>query len=243
MNPVDITVAVTFHREGLMAHRSLSTALESCLHVEAIAGVTTRLVATLDCADTETRRVVRQHPGLRKEDLVIELSHGDVALSRNHAIQSSPSGYVTVLDGDDHVSVNWLVAARQRLAEAHGKAVVHPQVVITFGATTGYREQIDQFATGLDVSSLLAVNFWNVCAFAERSTFLETPYVSTRSKCGGYGYEDWHWNCETIASGYQHLTAPRTVYFERRKSSGSLNRLHQSAGAVVRPSKLFRGQS
>ncbi len=52
MNPVDITVAVTFHREGLMAHRSLSTALESCLHVEAIAGVTTRLVATLDCADT-----------------------------------------------------------------------------------------------------------------------------------------------------------------------------------------------
>lgn len=226
-----------------MAHRSLSSILDSCLHAEAVAGVTTCLVATLDCADAETLRVVRQHPGLRAGDLVIELSHGDVALSRNHAIQVSSSRYVTILDGDDYVSANWFVAAMQRLAAARGRAVIHPQVVVTFGVATGYREQPDQSAIRLDASSLLVVNFWNVCVFAERNVFLETPYVSTRSRCGGYGYEDWHWNCETIAAGYQHLTAPETVYFERRKSAGSLNRQHQSAGAVVRPSKLFRRQS
>lgn len=236
MKLVDITAVVTFHNEGLMAHRSLVSIFRCCQHAE-LAGLTTRIVATLDNADPETRRVIRRHPCLRPHDKVIDLSFGDISLSRNHAIQESESRCVGIFDGDDHISQNWLAAALRRLDEAGRLSIVRPQLVITFDATSQLREQPDQSCVKLDVRGLLATNFWNVCAVATRDTFLAIPYVSTGT--GGFGFEDWHWNCETIAAGYQHVTAPRTIYFERHKRSGSLNRMHQSAGAVIRSSKLF----
>ncbi len=222
-----------------MAHRSLGSILRCCQYAES-QGATTRIVATLDDVDAETRRIVQQHPGLRQHDQVIDLSYGDVSLSRNHAIRCSNSRHIAVFDGDDHISSNWLAAALHRSASADMASIIHPQMVITFGSTSRFREQPDQSLVELDRRGLLTTNFWNVCAFGARDIFLAEPYVSTGSRSSGFGFEDWHWNCETVAAGYRHLTAPHTVYFERCKHSGSLNQLHQSFGAVIRSSKLFR---
>lgn len=237
MKPVDITAVVTFHHERLMAHRSLTSLLRCCKHAEAT-GLTTRIVATLDEADPETRRVVQDHPGLRSQDEVIELSFGDVSRSRNHAIQKSESRCIGIFDGDDYVSENWLSAASQRLQEMHESSIVHPQMVISFGAKAQFRKQPDQSVDRLDKRGMLTTNFWNVCSLASRDTFLLVPYVATGND--GFGFEDWHWNCETVAAGYCHVTAPHTVYFERHKRSDSLNQLHQASGAVIRSSRLFR---
>lgn len=237
MKLVDITAIVTFHREGLMAHRSLVSVLKCCQFAQSV-GMTTRIIAMLDDADTETQRVVRRHPGLRSDDKVIELSFGDVSHSRNRAVQECESRYIGIFDGDDHVSRNWLAAAMHRAVDAARPSIIHPQLVITFDAMTQFREQPDQTLVDLDERGLLTTNFWNVCSFAARDTYLAIPYVPTGKT--GFGFEDWHWNCETLAAGFRHLTAPRTVYFERHKKSGSLKWAHQSAGAVIRSSKLFR---
>lgn len=236
MRSVDVTAVVTFHREGLIAHRSLTSILRSCKHAET-QGITTRIVATLDNADSETRRVVTQHPGLRSDDVVADLSFSDVAASRNYAIQIGESRYISIFDGDDQVSANWLEAALHRLDEMVEPSIIHPQMVITFDVATQFREQPDQSIVEFDRKNLLVTNFWNVCSFASKDVFLSHPYESAVQ--AGFGFEDWHWNCETVAAGYKHLTAPRTVYFERRKQYGSLNNAHQLAGAVILPSRLF----
>jgi hypothetical protein len=239
MKPVDIAVIVTFHAEKLAAHQSLGSILRSCNHAESL-GATTSLVLALDSVDPQTDRVVRTRAGLRPQDLLLDLAFKDVSLSRNCAVQESNSSFVAMLDGDDQVSTNWLAASLLRSSNAAAMSIVHPQVVVTFGAAAQYREQPDQSVKGVDEQGLLVTNYWNVCAFARREAFVTIPYVSTESDGMGFGFEDWHWNCETLAAGYTHLVAPGTVYFERRKDSGSLNHLHQKRGAVIRPSKLFR---
>lgn len=220
-----------------MAHRSLTSVVKCCQCAQ-LAGMTTRIVATLDDADSETQRVIQQHPGLCPNDKIIELSFGDVALSRNHAIQESGSKYIGIFDGDDHVSRNWLAAAMHRVVHMDGPSIIHPRLVITFGAITQFREQPDQSRLESDERGLLTTNFWNVCSFAARDTYITTPYVPVGKR--GFGFEDWHWNCETVAAGFRHVTAPKTVYFERHKKFGSVNLSHRSSGAVIRSSKLFR---
>lgn len=237
MKPVDITAVITFHREGLLAYRSLVSILKCCQYAQS-AGITAKIIATLDDADSETRRVVQQHPDLSPRDRVIDLMFDDVSLSRNYAIQECESKWIGIFDGDDHVSENWLAGAMHRLEQTDKPSIVHPQLVITFDSVSQFREQPDQSLVKLDKRGLLVTNFWNVCSFAARDDYLAVPYVSTGSD--GFGFEDWHWNCEVIAAGYQHLTAPETVYFERQKKFGSLNRSHQSNGAVIRSSRLFR---
>lgn len=239
MKPVDIVVVVTFHAEGLIAHRSLNSIFRSCRQAETL-GITTTLIAAVDDADARTQNVVRFHPGLRSCDRVIDLSFGDVSLSRNFAVQESESTYIAIVDGDDLVSSNWFAAALYRARMVKAPSVIHPQVVVTFGLISQFCAQPDQSQVELDEMGLLVVNPWNVCAFGKREVFVSIPYTSTGSRNGGFGYEDWHWNCETLAAGYNHLIAPHTAYFERRKPSGSLNRLHRSTGAVIRSSTLFR---
>lgn len=237
MKPVDITAVVTFHREGLMAHRSLTSVVKCCQYAQ-LAGMTTRIVATLDDADLGTKRVIQRHPGLGPNDEVIELSLGDAALSRNHAIRESDSRYISIFDGDDCVSRNWLAAAMYKAVRMDGPSIIHPRLVIAFGAITQFRKQPDQSRSEVDERGLLMTNFWNVCSFADRDTYVAIPYVPVGK--GGFGFEDWHWNCETVAAGFQHVTAPKTVYFERHKKFGSVNLSHQLTGAVVRSSNLFR---
>ena len=222
-----------------MAHRSLGSIIRCCRHAELL-GITTQVFAVLDDADEETQRVIHEHPALRQQDQTFDLSFGDVALSRNYAIRESKSKYVAIIDGDDHVSTNWLGAAFLRATKAGGASIVHPQTIISFGATSIVRYQPDQIIEKIDKARLLVSNLWNICAFGRREIFIDVPYISTGKKDSGFGFEDWHWNCETVASGYLHVTALRTVYFERHKSSGSLNRVHQQAGAVIRSSRLFR---
>lgn len=238
MNCTGITAVVTFHREGLVAHRSLGSILRSCLRAES-AGVQNRLVIVLDNADDETRRVVERHPLLRRNDQIFHLSCGDVAHSRNYGVSKSTSKYVAIFDGDDHVCANWLEAAYFRAVSVGDHSVVHPRMVLTFGASSLIRTQPDQSEEKIEALGLLTVNFWNVCVLASRKIFIETPYVST-GRASGFGFEDWHWNCETIAAGCLHVTAPKTVYFERRKAFGSLNVEHQRYGTIIRSSKLFR---
>lgn len=237
MKLVDITAIVTFHREGLLAYRSLVSILKCCQYAQSV-GVTTRIIATLDDADPETRRVIQRHPGLGPQDRVIDLTFGDVSLSRNFAVQECESRFIGVFDGDDHVSRDWLARAIHRLGQTEEPSVIHPQLVIAFDSISQFREQPDQSIVKLDKRGLLVTNFWNACSFAPRSVYLAVPYISVGN--GGFGFEDWHWNCEVMAAGYQHLTAPQTVYFERHKRSGSLNQSHQSIGAVIRSSRLFR---
>ncbi len=45
---------------------------------------------------------------------------------------------------------------------------------------------------------------------------MEVPY-GYRDLKGGFGYQDWQWNIETMAAGWRHVVARDTIIFVRRR--------------------------
>ncbi len=234
----EVSAVITFHREGLLAHTTLLS-IERCRIEAEKEGSTVELVITLDNADVETERIVRGHPVLRPSDRVLPVSFRDLSTCRNHAVEHAGGNYIAIFDGDDYFSKNWLTQCLSLIKREGDSRIYHPALMVAFDAWNAYWYQIDQLDPNYQNDSLLSMNYWNACAFAARKTFIQCPYAVSRVGEAGFGYEDWHWNCETIAEGYVHRAAEKTIRFERRKSTGSLNVAHQGASAVVRPSKFF----
>lgn len=233
-----VSAVITMHGEGILAHRTLLS-IQRCREYAEARGLRTEFVITLDNATAETRRVVTSHPALRDDDQVHEVNFRDLSLSRNFAIEKARGEYVGTFDGDDYFSKNWIERCVRGIEENGPTTIYHPELMVAFGALNAYWWQPDQLGKYYTPECLLTMNLWNACAFAKRSVFVAYPYQVSRPGESGFGYEDWLWNCDTIAAGYVHRTAPETIRFERRKSNGSLNVAHQRTGAVIRPSAFF----
>jgi len=76
-------------------------------------------------------------------------------------------------------------------------------------------------------------------SFSRRFVYDEIPYVLCNARDTGFRYQDWHWNCETIASGYIHELAVGAVYFYRKKHSMSKAASAAGLNAVMPPSRFF----
>lgn len=233
-----VSAIITFHREGVLGHPTLLS-IERCRQHAEARGITVEFVITLDNADDETRRVVTTHPAIRPCDRIHEVSFRDLSSCRNFAIGEARGRYIGTFDGDDFFSRNWITRCVELIREQGEHVILHPEMMLAFGGWNAYWWQVDQLGEYYRRGALLTTNYWNACAFAVRDVFDRCPYDVSRVGEAGFGFEDWHWNCETIAAGYVHRTAPRTVRFERRKEGGSLNVAHQMAGAVIRPTRFF----
>ncbi len=234
----DVSTVITFHREGLLAHKSLLS-LGRCRAEAERDGISVEIVATLDRADVETARVVQAFRGPGQPDCLLRLDVGDLGLSRNAAIAQARGRHVLVCDGDDYLSANFIVRCMETLASAPTSAIVHPQLVATFEAEHALWWQTGSDVSGFDPACMLAANPWNACSFAARDIYLDTPYVLARPGETGFGFEDWHWNCETLAKGHPHLVADSTVHYVRKKAAGSLNIAHAAQRALIPPTRLF----
>jgi len=233
-----ISAVLTFHRERQMAVATLH-AVERMRRFAEARGVRVQLVMTLDGGDPETEAAIAGHPALRDGDTLHHVQLSDLSLCRNYAIERADGAFVAILDGDDLFSENWLAAAVECIVE-HGPATIaHPRLMIAFGIWNAYWEQLDQTDPRFLPETLVSLNHWNACSVARREVFARCPYVVARVGESGFGFEDWHWNCETIAHGYVHRAVERTFRLERRKAEGSLNLAHQSHAAIVRPSAFF----
>ncbi len=233
-----VSAVVTFHRERELVAATLHS-VERMRRFAEGRGLTVELVMTLDGGDAETRDAVLSHPVLRTCDVLHEIDVSDLSLSRNFAIEQADGQYVAILDGDDLFSENWITAAVQFIRVHGPQTIAHPHLLVAFGDWRAFWYQIDQTSERFRPESLLSLNHWNACSVALRRTFVHCPYECSRVGESGFGFEDWHWNCETIARGYVHRVVPETFRLERRKSQGSLNVAHQQHAAVIKPSGFF----
>lgn len=224
----EIAVVVTAHAEGRILVPTLrcvaaasSRARESGLRVE--------VVVVLDRADAETQRIVdihlEQELGAHASVRRITVDNGDLGMSRNDGIAATDAPFVTVLDGDNLISQDWLVSGMRVLAEHGPDAVAHPELIVSFGGRrTLWRLEASndpQFRPEL----LATVNPWDACAMASREVFEQVPYLRLRPG-EGYGPEDWSWNLETLERGMRHIIVARSVMFYRVRS-GSLLAAHR----------------
>lgn len=234
----DISVVITFHREGLLAHKSLLS-LSRCHAAAGQAGIKMEILATLDQADPETERVVCSFDAPGKPDRILHLDVGDLGLARNAAVQAAVGRHLLICDGDDYLSRDFIVRCAENMHENGGKTILHPELVVVFGEQNALWWQQGDDDPSFDPACMLVCNPWNSCCFAERSIFERVPYQLARPGESGFGFEDWHWNCETLALGYHHRIAPGTVHYVRKKGSGSLNMAHASHDALIPATRLF----
>lgn len=233
-----ISAVVTFHRERELATATLHAIGRMRRHAES-RGLRVELVMTLDGDDAATADAILSHPVLRDGDVLHRVNLRDLSLCRNYAIERAHGDFIATLDGDDLFSENWLAAAVDAVIQHGPSTIAHPQLMIAFGTWHAYWEQIDQTDARFRPETLMSLNHWNACALARREVFVRHPYVVARVGASGFGFEDWHWNCETIAGGCTHRVVPHTFRLERRKAEGSLNVAHQSHAAILRPSTFF----
>lgn len=239
----DISLLITFHREGIFAHSTLNS-IERCRKFAERTGISTECIWVLDSVDDETRNVLLAHPAKSDHVRIIESSYRDLGASRNLGIAAAHGTAIAILDGDDYFSTNWIERAWHYLREYGPQSILHPEVVVNFGTHSAYCWQIDQIThRHYDRAGLLIGNYWTSWTFALRTVYIQCPYVTTHPLETGFGYEDWHWNCETIACGYQHRIVPGTIGFYRRKKTASLVEFTSQIGAIIPPTRLFSRES
>lgn len=235
---IDITLLITFHREGVLAHSTLNS-IERCRQYAQAAGLHTEYVWVLDDCDAHTKQIILDHPAIKLSQVkIVEVQHQDLGASRNSGIAVAEGTAVAIFDGDDYFSTQWIERAWHYLHEFGLKSILHPEMVISFGSHSAYCWQVDQTERYFDKNALLYTNMWTSWNFAHRSVYEHCPYVMTRAFDTGFGHEDWQWNCETIALGYVHRLVPRTIGFYRRKRR-SLVTAQVDVGAIIPSSQLF----
>ena len=140
---IDVSLLITFHREGVLAHSTLNS-IERCRKFAENAGITTEYVWVLDSIDEETRSVLMAHPAKSNITKIVDVSHNDAGASRNSGIAVSSGIAIAILDGDDYFSTNWIERAWHYLKEFGPHAILHPEFVVNFGTELSYCWQIDQ---------------------------------------------------------------------------------------------------
>lgn len=180
----------------------------------------------LDNATDETVQEAKRwlEPGLIDVPVhIVEVSLGDSGASRNAAAQSARGHYLALCDGDDLVSRNYFSNALDLLSTAGGRLIVHPALVISFGARSLiWRVPASESVDHLD---LIRHNLWPSSSASRRKTYLDFPYPSTTPEAG-FGPEDWLWNIQTSIGGLSHHPIPDTLFFYRVRAFGGVNNRH-----------------
>lgn len=224
MSDFTLSIVVTAHHEGRILVPTLRS-LASAIHAIEQPDVTVEVVIVADRADEETNRIIGERAAQMIADgivvVVVAVENGDLGASRNDGVRTARGEIVSILDGDNLVSSTWLAASLAVIERAGPTAVVHPEVIASFGArTTLWWSQSTQDADFTDVY-LATVNYWDACVTAHRSIFEAVPYLTLRPS-DGFGPEDWAWNISTIDRGFEHVVAAETALFYRTSENSLL---------------------
>jgi hypothetical protein len=233
----EITAVLNVHNEGFLALPSLQSMVLAKKNAAEL-GIKVELLIVADFPDTDTRRylkVASEH-GAR----IIELDVDDLGMARNAAVADGQGRFFAFLDGDDLWCRDWLTKAYCYAAAASEPAVWHPAANLYFGSGGEpfwmIHHDIDSGVA--DWVQLALRNHWTSLSFAPREVYDRVPYCRTNLECG-FGYEDWHWNAETVAHGFPHRTVPHTCHLIRQKEKSLVKRM-AARSALMTPSSLFR---
>ncbi|MBR0403205.1 glycosyltransferase [Candidatus Saccharibacteria bacterium] len=220
MRKCDLTIGVTAHNEGILAHKTMLSIFEAAKLLDQHK-ITYEILVHIDKGDklTKDNFKVYNNSHLR----IIEGDFGDLGLSRNRLASMAKGKYLAFLDADDLVSSNWYYDAYQKLIKSKKPILVHPAYNLTFGR--GITNQVLWYVHGThsyttDAFLSVGVNCWTSCVMGATSTFLDHPYPATAH---GYGNEDWFFNTEALSYGILHLTVPNAVHFYRQRPNSLLS--------------------
>jgi len=226
---VALTVVVTAHGEGRLLRPTLRS-VTAAIELVSAAGDDTELLLVCDNADALTlaeAAAFAERP--RSFDMRVEqLSLGESGAARNAAASRARGEFIAYVDGDDLVSSNYFVDSLAILRQTDRQIVLHPEIVVSFGARSLLWRTESTRTHEIDHRDLLRHNLWPASCVTARSVILATPYRSLPPE-SGYGPEDWLWNIDTSAAGVVHDVTPNTVFFYRVREAGGVNNRHAAS--------------
>lgn len=214
MQHTDISAIISGHTEGRLAIASLRSML---LAVEEANknGLSVQIIAVLDNPDSVTRSVFENFAN--ENGVLLEVNYADQGASRNEALEKATGQKIAFLDADDLWCKNWLCDAFRFLEKAESGVIAHPEFNYFFeGQATVFRH-IDQDDEEFQLDLLRLQNYWDALCMCDREVYKTFPFYK-RELDKGWAYEDWYWNCETVAAGLRHKIVPDTILFKRRRS-------------------------
>jgi glycosyltransferase involved in cell wall biosynthesis len=234
-NEYDISVIVTAHAEGRLAHRTMRSIEAAIAAAEAI-HLRSEIIIVLDNPTAETLAYFERW---RDKAHVLEVNNRDPGINRNVGAEVARGKYVAIIDADDLFGRDWLALAYKRAEESSLEHfIVHAQFTIFFENRQAIARYFASNSAGFNKQNLMEVNHWTSVVFARRATFIKCPFFPTESN-SGFGYEDWHWITTVLAIGGEVLIAPTTCKFIRYKQSGSRLSFHNANRALLPPTMLL----
>lgn len=231
---MDITAVVNAHNEGILLASTLRSVRLAKEHAESH-GNQVEVIVVLDRASQDTVEFLANQEILAASLVTTEV--GDLGQSRNVGANAASGEFLAFLDGDDLWGETWLTAAASAARRDSRAIVWHPAVNVYFPINPVLFFHKDMEEPDFDVWGLVIQNHWTALSFARRSLYVQYPYPAI-SLSEGLGFEDWSWNCNTIAGGVLHKVVPETTHFVRQKRESLLSQTH-ARGSVMVPSQLF----
>jgi len=230
------SIILTIHREAIYLRRTLLS-LDEAARFAQDRGLRLELVAVLDRTDEATRSVLTSFDlGTYHGHQILEVDHGSVGLARNDGIARARGTYIFTADADDLVSYNYFHDIYQA-AERQGPGALHfPEYLLGFGDDSFICRYEDLQAVGpmtfMDKQPYIS----RLCAY--RGLFADVSYRDVRLS-PGYAYEDWHFNAEAVAAGYDIHTVADTILFYRQRPGSLLKSADAVSVRQIPPTNLF----
>ena len=214
----DISAILNAHSEGSMVHYSCLS-LKEAIDFATDKGLIVEAIAILDNPNQETIDYFEEqnYPWLK----IVNVNYGDLGLSRNHGATIATGKYISFLDGDDLFGYNWLFEAHSFSSKHFFDVICHPELNFYFGEKIHIFPQEDSTSENFDKWELSKNNYWTSLVFVKRTVFLNQLQINIDIN-KGWGYEDWHWHCETISNKISHRVIKNTAHFIRSKNDGLL---------------------
>ena len=233
----DITAILNLSCEGLLAHNSLRSAVNSRKAAEA-AEISVELIVIADSPNAATVAYLESASNIDTSVHTIEA--GDPGLARNAGVKKSSGRYIAFLDGGNLWCRHWLTLAFRAAEIAAEPTVWHPEASLFFGARTSpyWRIHHDIDTEKGDWVSLGLRNHWTSQSFTQREVYDQVPYRATALD-QDFSHEDWCWNAETTADGCLHRHVPGSVHFIRQGAQSLLSRTGPLE-ALVTPHGLLK---
>ncbi len=211
-----VSCILNFHRERYLAHSMLISFRESLIQAVKNTSLDFEIVAVLDNADFLTTKIVTQFlESLNIRGIsIFQTSFGDVALPRNFGIEKARGEIISIFDGDDLYSLNY-ISQVAKTALKNPNSVVHPEILYSFGKNESIMFMPD--SKDIPLSDFFSYNPYQSSVTSSKKIFLECPF---KRNSPGIGFEDWTFNCDALAAGYSHVPAKGTIRFYRCGTAG-----------------------
>jgi glycosyltransferase involved in cell wall biosynthesis len=233
---IDVTIILNCHDEGRLVHATVRSIQAAIAEAEK-ANLQVEWLVAQDNPSKDLLHYFDQHKLSTARFVVLNCE--DPGLARNAAIAIAQGKYVTLIDGDDLISSNWIAAAHHFSTNFPKRSIVRSEWKIYFEGLDLYIRNIDQESLEFSLPVLLEYCDWNSLAFAERETYLQIPFQAT-DRVNGFGFEDNTWSCDTVAAGFVNKVLPRTIHGIRVKTwKPSQHAMNLSDSRLALPSKLF----